>query len=92
MQFEKLTIKSQEALGAAQSHATERGHTHIEAAHLLLELRHPSNENHQVLRGDRRSCRRRHGVVGVVGTLTWWYPGIRTAAVATSPMEFKISR
>ena len=38
MQFEKLTIKSQEALGEAQSSAGARGHGRIEPAHLLRAL------------------------------------------------------
>ena len=38
MQFEKLTIKSQEALSEAQTHATSRGHAQIQPAHLLREL------------------------------------------------------
>ena len=38
MQFEKLTIKSQEALGEAQSRASARGHSLIEPAHLLGAL------------------------------------------------------
>ena len=38
MQLEKLTIKSQEALGEAQSRASARGHSLIEPAHLLGAL------------------------------------------------------
>ncbi|MBW2273440.1 MAG: ATP-dependent chaperone ClpB [Deltaproteobacteria bacterium] len=38
MQFEKLTIKSQEALSEAQSQAVSRGHTQIEPCHLLRAL------------------------------------------------------
>jgi ATP-dependent Clp protease ATP-binding subunit ClpB len=38
MQFEKLTIKSQEALAEAQSQAGSRGHSRIEPAHLLQAL------------------------------------------------------
>ncbi len=38
MQFDKLTIKSQEALSAAQSLAGTRGHGAIEPAHLLRAL------------------------------------------------------
>ena len=38
MQFEKLTIKSQEALAEAQSQASSRGHSRIEPAHLLQAL------------------------------------------------------
>ncbi|MCP5070855.1 MAG: AAA family ATPase, partial [bacterium] len=38
MQFDKLTLKSQEALSQAQSQATSRGHSQIASAHLLREL------------------------------------------------------
>ncbi len=38
MQFEKFTIKSQEALQAAQSLAAEKGHQEIRAEHLLTAL------------------------------------------------------
>ena len=38
MQFDKLTIKSQEALQGAQSQCSARGHQTIEAAHLLGAL------------------------------------------------------
>jgi ATP-dependent Clp protease ATP-binding subunit ClpB len=38
MRFDKLTIKSQEALSEAQSLATERGHSQITPAHLLRAL------------------------------------------------------
>ncbi len=38
MRFDKFTIKSQEALSEAQSLATARGHSQIEAAHLLRAL------------------------------------------------------
>ena len=34
MKFDKLTIKSQEAVAEAQAHASSRGHTAIEPAHL----------------------------------------------------------
>jgi ATP-dependent Clp protease ATP-binding subunit ClpB len=38
MQFDKLTIKSQEAVAEAQSLASARGHSSIEPAHLLRAL------------------------------------------------------
>jgi ATP-dependent Clp protease ATP-binding subunit ClpB len=38
MRFEKLTIKSQEAVSEAQSLATSRGHSQIEPEHLLVAL------------------------------------------------------
>ncbi|HET6304265.1 MAG TPA: Clp protease N-terminal domain-containing protein, partial [Myxococcota bacterium] len=38
MRFDKLTIKSQEALAEAQSLASARGHAAIEAGHLLAAL------------------------------------------------------
>jgi len=38
MQFDKLTIKSQEALAEAQSKASARGHGEIQPAHLLSAL------------------------------------------------------
>ena len=38
MKFDKLTIKSQEAVAEAQSQASARGHTAIEPAHLLRAL------------------------------------------------------
>jgi ATP-dependent Clp protease ATP-binding subunit ClpB len=38
MQFDKLTIKSQEAIGEAQAQASARGHSSIEPAHLLRAL------------------------------------------------------
>ncbi len=38
MRFDKLTLKSQEALSEAQSQATSRGHSQIAPAHLLREL------------------------------------------------------
>ena len=38
MRFDKLTIKSQEALSEAQSLASERGHSQITPAHLLRTL------------------------------------------------------
>jgi len=38
MDFDKLTIKSQEALSGAQSLASSRGHGEIQAAHLLRSL------------------------------------------------------
>ena len=38
MRFDKLTLKSQEALSEAQSAATERGHSQITLAHLLRAL------------------------------------------------------
>jgi ATP-dependent Clp protease ATP-binding subunit ClpB len=40
MRFDKLTIKSQEALSEAQSQATSRGHSEIQPAHLLWALLH----------------------------------------------------
>jgi ATP-dependent Clp protease ATP-binding subunit ClpB len=38
MRFDKLTIKSQEALSEAQSQATSRGHSEISPAHVLRAL------------------------------------------------------
>ena len=38
MRFDKLTIKSQEALSEAQSLATSRGHSQLVPAHLLRAL------------------------------------------------------
>jgi ATP-dependent Clp protease ATP-binding subunit ClpB len=38
MRYDKLTIKSQEALGEAQSRAASRGHSEIRPAHLLQAL------------------------------------------------------
>jgi ATP-dependent Clp protease ATP-binding subunit ClpB len=38
MRYDKLTIKSQEALSEAQSDATSRGHSEIQPAHLLRAL------------------------------------------------------
>jgi ATP-dependent Clp protease ATP-binding subunit ClpB len=38
MRMDRLTIKSQEAVSEAQSQATSRGHSSIEAAHLLRAL------------------------------------------------------
>jgi ATP-dependent Clp protease ATP-binding subunit ClpA len=38
MRFDKLTIKSQEALGEAQTLAGSRGHSEIQPAHLLRAL------------------------------------------------------
>jgi len=38
MRFDKLTIKSQEALAEAQSRASTRGHSEIQPAHLLVGL------------------------------------------------------
>jgi ATP-dependent Clp protease ATP-binding subunit ClpB len=38
MRFDKLTLKSQEALSEAQSLATARGHSQITPAHLLRAL------------------------------------------------------
>ncbi|HKA15315.1 MAG TPA: ATP-dependent chaperone ClpB [Myxococcota bacterium] len=38
MRYDKLTIKSQEALAEAQSHASSRGHSEIQPAHLLRAL------------------------------------------------------
>ncbi len=38
MRFDKLTIKSQEALAEAQSRASARGHSEIQPAHLLVGL------------------------------------------------------
>jgi ATP-dependent Clp protease ATP-binding subunit ClpB len=38
MRFDKLTIKSQEAVGEAQSLASSRGHSEIQPAHLLRAL------------------------------------------------------
>ncbi|MBW2426851.1 MAG: type VI secretion system ATPase TssH, partial [Deltaproteobacteria bacterium] len=38
MRFDKLTIKSQEALQEAQSLGSSRGHQTIEASHLLVAL------------------------------------------------------
>jgi ATP-dependent Clp protease ATP-binding subunit ClpB len=38
MQFDKLTIKSQEALQEAQSQCSARGHQNLEAIHLLVAL------------------------------------------------------
>ncbi|MGH0029186.1 MAG: ATP-dependent Clp protease ATP-binding subunit, partial [Myxococcota bacterium] len=38
MRYDKLTIKSQEALSEAQSQATARGHSEIQPAHLLRAL------------------------------------------------------
>src|SRR5262245_54572363 len=38
MRFDKLTIKSQEALAEAQSLASSRGHSEIQPAHLLRAL------------------------------------------------------
>jgi len=40
MRFDKLTVKSQEALSDAQSRAAERGHSQIQPAHLLRALLH----------------------------------------------------
>ncbi len=50
MRFDKLTIKSQEALAEAQSLATARGHSLIEPAHLLYALlRQPEGSTIPVL-------------------------------------------
>ena len=50
MRFDKLTIKSQEALTEAQSLATARGHSLIEPAHLLYALlRQPEGSTIPVL-------------------------------------------
>ncbi len=50
MRFDKLTIKSQEALAEAQSLATARGHSMIEPAHLLYALlRQPEGSTIPVL-------------------------------------------
>ena len=38
MQFDKLTIKSREAVQKAQSQCSERGHQNVEGAHLLFAL------------------------------------------------------
>ena len=38
MRYDKLTIKSQESLAEAQSHASSRGHSEILPAHLLRAL------------------------------------------------------
>ena len=38
MQFEKLTIKTQEALSRAQSIASENGHQSVEDIHLMAAL------------------------------------------------------
>ncbi|MGV1099787.1 ATP-dependent chaperone ClpB [Thiovibrio sp. JS02] len=38
MQFEKFTVKSQEAIQAAQSRAQERGHQELQPEHLMLVL------------------------------------------------------
>jgi len=38
MRYDKLTIKSQEALAEAQSNASSRGHSEIQPAHLLRAL------------------------------------------------------
>ncbi len=38
MRYDKLTIKNQEALAEAQSHASSRGHSEIQPAHLLRAL------------------------------------------------------
>ncbi len=38
MRYDKLTIKSQEALAEAQSHASTRGHSEIQPTHLLRAL------------------------------------------------------
>ena len=38
MRFDKLTLKSQEAVSEAQSLATSRGHSQITPAHLLRAL------------------------------------------------------
>ena len=38
MRFDKLTIKTQEALQEAQSQASTRGHAELVPAHLLLAL------------------------------------------------------
>jgi len=40
MRFDKLTIKSQEALQQAQARAAERGHSEVAPAHLLAALLH----------------------------------------------------
>jgi ATP-dependent Clp protease ATP-binding subunit ClpB len=40
MRYDKLTIKSQEALAEAQSQAASRGHSEIQPAHLLRALIH----------------------------------------------------
>ncbi len=50
MRFDKLTIKSQEALSEAQSLASSRGHAVIEPAHLLAALlAQPEGSTHPVL-------------------------------------------
>ena len=40
MRYDKLTIKSQEALAEAQSPPAARGHSEIQPAHLLRALLH----------------------------------------------------
>src|SRR5437867_9745199 len=38
IRFDKLTVKAQEALHAAQSHASEKGHPQVAPEHLLWAL------------------------------------------------------
>jgi ATP-dependent Clp protease ATP-binding subunit ClpB len=42
--FERLTLKSQEAVQQAQALAQERGHPRLEAMHLLVALLHPEQQ------------------------------------------------
>src|SRR5262245_55304258 len=42
MQMDRLTIKSQEALQAAQARAREMAHAEVDGEHLLLALLHQS--------------------------------------------------
>jgi ATP-dependent Clp protease ATP-binding subunit ClpB len=42
--FERLTLKSQEAVQQAQTLAQERGHPRLEAMHLLVALLHPEQQ------------------------------------------------
>src|SRR5512143_3602165 len=51
MRLDKFTVKSQEALSAAQDEAQRRGHQQLDAPHLLLTLiRQPEGVVPQVLK------------------------------------------
>ena len=52
MRFDKLTIKSQEALQEAQSQCSARGHQTLEALHLLGGLDSPSAGTVEVMGTD----------------------------------------
>ncbi len=80
MRFDKLTIKSQEALAEAQSQASSRGHSEVQPAHLLqVLLSQPEGSTLPVLQKVGVS------IDALQGQIETWIEGIPKVSGGTQP-------